>query len=90
MQYIPGFIWIEDQKMIITASHDKTIKLYQFPLKWPAEFLRKNKQVNDLSIIKEVKSETKNAYDDLYLNNSNFYYYEKYQENKKKKKKSNE
>ena len=90
LQYIPGFIWIEDQKMIITASHDKTIKLYQFPLKWPAEFLRKNKQVNDLSIIKEVKYETKNAYDDLYLNNSNFYYYEKYQENKKKKKKNNE
>ena len=31
------------------------IKLYQFPPKWPAEFLRKNKQVNDLSIIKEIK-----------------------------------
>ena len=57
LEYIPNFIWIEEQKIIITASHDKTIKLYQFPLKWPAEFLRINKQMNDLSIIKEIKSE---------------------------------
>ena len=54
LEYIPNFIWIEEQKIIITASHDKTIKLYQFPLKWPAEFLRINKQMNDLSIIKEI------------------------------------
>ena len=79
LEYIPNFIWIEEQKIIITASHDKTIKLYQFPLKWPAEFLRINKQMNDLSIIKEIKSETKNAYNELYYNTSIFNYYdEKY------------
>ena len=67
-----GFIWIEKQKMLISASHDKTIKVYQFPLKWPAEFLRINKQLNDLSIVNEVKSETKSIYEEL---NSNYYNY---------------
>ena len=83
LEYIPNFIWIEEQKIIITASHDKTIKLYQFPLKWPAEFLRINKQMNDLSIIKEIKSETKNAYNELYYNTSFFNYYD--EKNKKEK-----
>ena len=83
LEYIPGFIWEEDQKLLITASHDKTIKLYQFPLKWPAEFLRINKQINDLSIIKEIKSETKSVYNNLYLNNYGFYYYEQRKQNKK-------
>ena len=83
LEYIPGFIWVEDQKLLITASHDKTIKLYQFPLKWPAEFLRINKQINDLSIIKEIKSETKSVYNNLYLNNYGFYYYEQRKQNKK-------
>ena len=83
LQYISGFIWIEEQKMIITASHDKTIKIYQFPPKWPAEFLRINKQMNDLSIIKEIKSETKDLIDDKYLNTSWFYYNDKTKERKK-------
>ena len=83
LQYISGFIWIEEQKMIITASHDKTIKIYQFPPKWPAEFLRINKQMNDLSIIKEIKSETKDLIDDKYLNTSWFYYNDKKKERKK-------
>ena len=83
LEYISGFIWVEDQKLLITASHDKTLKLYQFPPKWPAEFLRINKRINDLSIIKEIKSETKNLYNDIYLNNSGFYYYDKRKENKK-------
>ena len=52
--------------MIICASHDKSIKVYQFPIKWPAEFLRINKQINDLSIIKEIKSETNSLYEELY------------------------
>ena len=83
LDYIPGFIWVEEQKMIISASHDKTIKLYQFPPNWPAEFLRINKQVNDLSILKEIKSETKNLFNNIYLNNSSFYYYEQRKEKKK-------
>ena len=83
LEYIPGFIWVEEQKLLITASHDKTIKLYQFPPKWPAEFLRINKQINDLSIIKEIKSETKSLYNNIFLNNSGFYYYEQRKEKKK-------
>ena len=71
LKMISGFIWIEKEKMIITASHDKSIKVYQFPIKWPAEFLRINKQINDLSIINEIKSETKTLYEELYSNNSN-------------------
>ena len=91
LEYIPNFIWIEEQKIIITASHDKTIKLYQFPLKWPAEFLRINKQMNDLSIIKEIKSETKNAYNELYYNTSILNYYdEKNKKDKDEQKENNE
>ena len=91
LEYIPNFIWIEEQKIIITASHDKTIKLYQFPLKWPAEFLRINKQMNDLSIIKEIKSVTKNAYNELYYNTSIFNYYdEKNKKDKDEQKENNE
>jgi hypothetical protein len=91
LEYIPNFIWIEEQKIIITASHDKTIKLYQFPLKWPAEFLRINKQMNDLSIIKEIKSETKNAYNELYYNTSIFNYDdEKNKKDKDEQKENNE
>ena len=89
LKYIPGFIWIEDKKMIITASQDKTIKLYQFPPKWPAEFLRKNKQVNDLSIIKEIKYETKNLFEELSISNSSFYNPEKNYEKKKEEKNEN-
>ena len=66
---VSGFVWIEKQKMIISASHDKSIKVYQFPIKWPAEFLRINKQINDLSIIKEIKSETNSLYEELYSYN---------------------
>ena len=75
LEYIPNFIWIEEQKII----------------KWPAEFLRINKQMNDLSIIKEIKSETKNAYNELYYNTSIFNYYdEKNKKDKDEQKENNE
>ena len=72
LKKVTGFIWIEKQKILISCSHDKTIKVYQFPLKWPAEFIRLNKQVNDLSIIKEIKGETKSIYNELYSGNKNY------------------
>jgi len=72
LKKVTGFIWIENQKMLISCSYDKTIKVYQFPLKWPAELIRLNKQVNDLSIIKEIKGETKSIYNELYRGNKNY------------------
>ena len=73
LKKISGIIWIEKGNMLISASIDKTIKVYQFPLKWPAEFLRINKQINDLNIVNEIKSETKDLYEQLYSNNNYIY-----------------
>ena len=38
--------------------------------------MRINKQINSLSIIKEINTETKNAFNDLYYNTSIFSYYD--------------
>ena len=73
LKKITGIIWIEKQKMLISTSHDKSIKVYQFPIKWPAEFLRINKHVNKLSIVNEIKSEAKTLYEELYISNRNNY-----------------
>ena len=73
LKKISGIIWIEKQKMIISASNDKSIKVYQFPMKWPAEFLRINKQINDLSIVNEINTESKALYEELF-SNSNYNY----------------
>jgi hypothetical protein len=29
--------------MLLTSSYDASVKLYQFPIFWPAEMIRKNK-----------------------------------------------
>ena len=88
LKKVSGFVWIEKQKIIISGSHDKTIKVYQFPIKWPAEFLRLNKQVNDLNIIKEIKSETKSLYEELYSGYKNYDIYNDNNDDNSQKKKN--
>jgi hypothetical protein len=34
--------------MILTASHDKSVKLYQFPILWPSEMIQKSKSKSTL------------------------------------------
>ena len=65
---ITNFIWYEKQKSIISASLDKSIKVYQVPIKWPAEFIRLNKEINNIYIINNIIEETNNFY---YSSNSN-------------------
>ena len=72
LKKITNFIWFEKQKSIISVSQDKSIKIYQLPIKWPAEFIRKNKEINDYNIIKDIHQETKNLYNGS--NNNNNYY----------------
>ena len=59
---LTNFIWFEKQKSIISVSHDKSIKVYQLPFKWPAEFIRKNKEINNANIIQDIIQETRNIY----------------------------
>jgi hypothetical protein len=40
--------------MLLTSSHDSSVKLYQFPIFWPAEMIRKNKTKQ--TIIDEPRS----------------------------------
>ena len=68
-QKLTNFIWYEKQKSIISVSLDKTIKIYQLPIKWPAEFIRKNKEINETNIIRNIIQETKYIY---YNNSSNY------------------
>lgn len=49
---ITGAYWDEDKKMLLTLSQDKSIKLFQFPIFWPSEMLRKSKYKNKISLIK--------------------------------------
>ena len=70
---VTGFIYIEKQKIIISVSLDKTIKAYQLPVKWPAEFLRLNQQINKLNIVKEIIGETQDIYNNLYSSSYNNY-----------------
>lgn len=37
--------------MLITASHDKGIKIFQLPLYWPSELVRKYKSKNNKKIL---------------------------------------
>jgi len=75
---LTNFIWYEKQKSIISVSLDKSIKVYQIPFKWPAEFIRKNKEVNDFNIISNIIQETKNIYYNTNSNNSYNNYYNNY------------
>ncbi len=34
--------------MILTASHDQSVKLYQFPIMWPSEMIQKSKSKTSL------------------------------------------
>ena len=68
---VTNFIWVEKQKSIISVSLDKSIKIYQIPLKWPAELIRKNKNVNKINIIHEIIADVKNIYSEMTYNNIN-------------------
>lgn len=48
---IVGFCWDEDKKMLISVSHDKSVKLYQFPIFWPSEIIRGSRNKNKISLI---------------------------------------
>jgi hypothetical protein len=50
---VASFYWDDEKKLLITASHDKSIKMYQFPIFWPSEIIRKYKNKNKVTIIKE-------------------------------------
>jgi len=51
LQEIPNFIWDEKKKILITASLDKGIKMWQLPLSWPSELVRRYKQKNERRIL---------------------------------------
>lgn len=42
--------------MLITASHDKSIKLFQFPIFWPSEIIRKSRNKNKITLIEGSSS----------------------------------
>ena len=68
-QKLTNFIWVEKQKTIISVSHDRSIKIYQIPLKWPAELIRKNKIINKLNIIIEMITDVKYIFSEMSYNN---------------------
>ena len=71
-QKLTNFIWLEKQKSIISVSLDRSIKIYQIPLKWPAELIRKDKRINLVNIIRDMIGETKNIFYELeYKNKTN-------------------
>lgn len=39
-------VWNEETKVMISCSEDKTVKMLQMPLQWPAEYMRSNKGIN--------------------------------------------
>lgn len=44
-------IWDEKKKILLTGSYDKSIKLFQLPLYWPSELIRKYKSKNSKKIL---------------------------------------
>lgn len=61
---ITGLHWDEEKKMILTTSMDKSIKLYQFPMYWPCEMIRKS--IRNKNILK-LKDESGKKLFDLIL-----------------------
>ena len=70
-KHLTNFIWLEKEKSIISASLDKSIKIYQIPLKFPAEIIRKNKKINDINIVEDIIEGMKNIYNELECNHMN-------------------
>ena len=70
-QKVTNFIWFEKQKTIISVSLDKSIKIFQIPLKWPAELIRINKRINNTNIIKDIIGDTKNIFYEMKYNMNN-------------------
>ena len=66
---LTNFIWFEKQKSIISVSFDRSIKIYQIPLKWPAELIRKNERINEINIIKDMIGESKNIFHEFKYQN---------------------
>ena len=62
---LSNFIWYEKQMSVISVSLDKSIKIFQIPLKWPAELIRKNKEINNINIIEDMNKDTKNIFLEL-------------------------
>ena len=62
---LTNFIWYEKQKLIISVSIDKSIKIFQIPLKWPGELIRKNKEINNINIIEDMNKDTKKIFWEL-------------------------
>ena len=59
---IVGFYWDEEKKMLMTLSQDKTIKIFQLPIHWQSEMVRKAKHINSKTLINYNKfpEESKN------------------------------
>lgn len=51
MKEISKSFWDEKRKILITGSHDRGIKVFQLPLYWPSELVRKYKSKNDKKLL---------------------------------------
>jgi hypothetical protein len=55
---ICNLFWDEDKKVILTASNDKTVKMYQLPIQWPSEIIRKYKGKNEKTLLMTSSSKS--------------------------------
>jgi len=51
LKEISKFFWDEKRKILITGSYDKGIKVFQLPIYWPSELVRKYKSKNNKKIL---------------------------------------
>ena len=61
---VVGFWWDEEKKMLVTASQDKSIKLFQFPIFWPSEIIRRSTRKNKISLIASKMDDNKENSDE--------------------------